>query len=91
MAKPKIDNKPVSAEVLIARILKIMEKEILKIELVNTDEDLPEVKLKMLPHLLRIILATKVNEHEEAKEEQDTLALLSTDELMKMYEKEKTK
>jgi hypothetical protein len=80
----------VSAELLVKRILNLMNIEITCIE-EHKESQLTELQTKMLPTYLRIILATKVIEKEDRKEEMASIELLTDQQLEALYENEKKK
>lgn len=83
-------KKPIVAEDLVQRVLRIMDREITFIE-EGKESTLSDTKMRMLPQFLRIILASKVDQKKDIAEESESLTILSDEELMDLYQKEKNK
>ena len=76
----------INPEDLMQQILHIMAKQIEKLAQI---EELTESQIKILPAILRVVLATKIDKQDDLREDKANLALLSTKELEEMLEKEK--
>ena len=77
-------KKPINPNDLIQNILKIMDAQITKMSKL---EEFTEQQLKMLPDMLRVLLAASKSEKQDEDEVKTNLANLSTKQLEAMLDK----
>ena len=75
----------IKPEDLIQNILQLMHQQIKKLS--EQKEDLSDAQVRLLPEILRVLLAANKKEKEEEEDLKVNLANLSTDKLQEMLKK----